>query len=56
MKKHGYKANSFFRTGLDKIRAMLKMKARKWHRLIEKFIRWLSRKIIYYQQLKLLVG
>lgn len=56
IKKHGYKANSFFRTGLDRIREMLRMKARKWHQRIEIFIRWLNRQIQYYQQTQILVG
>jgi hypothetical protein len=56
VKKHGYKANSFFRTGLDKIREMLKMKARKWHKMMEKFIRWLNSQFRYYKSTLNLVG
>jgi hypothetical protein len=56
VKNHGYKANSFFRTGLDKIRGMLKMKARKWHQAIEIFIRWISSQFQYYQSKQILVG
>lgn len=56
IKKHGYKANSFFRTGLNKIREMLKMKAKEWHQKIEIFIRWLNRQLQYYQDTQILVG
>ncbi|WP_147921132.1 IS4 family transposase [Pontibacter qinzhouensis] len=56
VKNHGYKANSFFRKGLDKVREMLKMKARKWHKTIEIFIRWINRQIHHYQNTQILVG
>jgi hypothetical protein len=56
LKKHGYKANSFFRTGLNKIREMLKMKAKEWHQKIEIFIRWLNSQFQYYQNTQILVG
>ncbi|MCJ8165870.1 hypothetical protein MKJ04_13545 [Pontibacter sp. E15-1] len=56
VKNHGYKANSFFRTGLDKIREMLRMKAKEWHQKIETFIRWINRQIQHYQNTTILVG
>ncbi|TXK45711.1 IS4 family transposase [Pontibacter qinzhouensis] len=56
IKKHGYKANSYFRTGLNQIREMLKMKAKDWHQRIEIFIRWLNRQFQYYQNTHFLVG
>jgi hypothetical protein len=45
VKKHGYKANSFFRYGLDTIRQMLKKEEQKWNQFIAKFIRWLKLKL-----------
>lgn len=56
VKKHGYKANSFFRTGLDKIREMLRMKAKEWHQRIEVFVRWINRQLQHYQNTPILVG
>ncbi|WP_222707317.1 hypothetical protein, partial [Pontibacter qinzhouensis] len=56
IKKHGYKANSYFRTGLNQIREMLIMKAKDWHQRIEIFIRWLNRQFQYYQNTQFLVG
>ncbi len=55
VKKHGYKANSFFRHGLDTVRQLLKKEAQKWHAYIEKFIRWLNRELAFYQA-NILVG
>lgn len=45
VKKHGYKANSFFRHGLDTIREIMKKGDEKWLQFIAKFIRWLSLKL-----------
>jgi len=56
VKNHGYKANSYFRKGLDKIREMLKMKASKWHQKIEIFIRWIRHQIQHYHNTQILVG
>lgn len=53
VKKHGYKANSFFRHGVNTIREMLKKE--KWHQFIDNFIRWLNYKLYLYQS-KILVG
>jgi hypothetical protein len=55
VKKHGYKANSFFRHGLDTVRELLKKDAAKWHDYITKFIRWLNRQFSFYQA-SILVG
>lgn len=54
-KKHGYKANSFFRHGLNTIREMLKKDGQTWLLFITKFVRWLNIKLSFYQQ-KILVG
>lgn len=45
VKKHGYKANSFFRHGLNTIRQMLKEDQKTWQQFIAKFIRWLNLKL-----------
>ena len=55
VKKHGYKAKSFFRHGLNMIRQLLKKDAAKWHEYIAKFIRWLNRELSFYQGI-ILVG
>lgn len=55
VKKHGYKANSFFRYGMDTIREMLYRKPEQWLIFIDKFIRWLNIKLSLYQQ-AILVG
>lgn len=49
-KKHSYKANSFFRHGLNTIREMLKKDQEKWQQFIAKFIRWLNFKLSRYHQ------
>lgn len=54
-KKHGYKAYSYFRTGLNKIREMLRLEPEAWNKAIERFIRWLNYKLICYN-VKFLVG
>jgi len=55
VKKHGYKANSFFRHGLDTLREMMKKDEEKWQHFSAKFIRWLSQKLTL-SQTKSLVG
>jgi len=45
VKKHGYKANSFFRHGLNTFRQMLKKDEQIWLQFIAKFIRWLNLKL-----------
>jgi len=55
VKKHGYKANSFFRHGLNTIRQMLKEDEKTWQYFIAMFIRWLILKLSLYQP-KILVG
>jgi len=45
VKKHGYKANSFFRHGLNTIRQMLKKDEKTWQLFITKFSRWLNLKL-----------
>jgi hypothetical protein len=50
VKNHGYKANSFFRKGLDKIREMLKTNPKHWHQEIEIFTRWICRQILHYHK------
>lgn len=54
-KKHGYKANSFFRNGLNTIRQMMKKDEQNWQQLILKFCRWLNFKLSLYQS-QILVG
>jgi hypothetical protein len=54
-KKHGYKANSFFRHGLNTIREIMKKEEKTWQLFIDKFMRWLIQKLSFYQ-LKILVG
>jgi hypothetical protein len=49
VKKHGYKANSFFRSGLNRMRTLLKMKKPDWQEYINKFIRWIITQLAYYQ-------
>jgi len=44
-KKHGYKANSFFRHGLNTLREMLKKDEQTWQLFCSKFIRWLNLKL-----------
>lgn len=48
-KKHGYKANSFFRHGLNTIREMLKQDEQTWQQFMAKFIRWLKLKLYMYK-------
>lgn len=48
-KNHGYKANSFFRHGLNTIRQMLKKDEKTWQPFISKFIRWLNLKLYLFQ-------
>ena len=55
IKNHGYKANSFFRHGLDTIRKMMKKEKEKWLIFINKFIRWLNIKLSEYHS-HILVG
>jgi hypothetical protein len=55
VKNHGYKANSFFRHGLNTIRQMLKKDELRWQQFIDKFIRWIIQKLSFYQP-KFLVG
>jgi hypothetical protein len=55
VKKHGYKANSFFRHGLNTIRQMLKKDEENWQQFITKFIRWLNHKLSCFQS-DILVG
>jgi hypothetical protein len=55
LKKHGYKANSFFRHGLDTVRELLKKDVEVWHQYINKFIRWLNKQLTHYQS-SILVG
>lgn len=55
VKKHGYKANSFFRHGLNTLREILKKDEQTWNRFISKFIRWLNLKHAFYQP-QFLVG
>lgn len=45
VKNHGYKANSFFRHGLNTFREMLKKDVQAWQLFIAKFIRWLIQKL-----------
>jgi hypothetical protein len=54
-KKHGSKAKSFFRYGLNTIREMMKKDLKTWQLFIAKFIRWLIQKLSFYQQ-TILVG
>jgi hypothetical protein len=49
VKKHGYKANSFFRSGLNRMRTLLKMKMQDWQDYTHKFIRWIIIQLAYYQ-------
>ena len=44
-KKHGYKANSFFRHGLNTFRQMLKKDEQSWQLFCSTFIRWLKLKL-----------
>lgn len=46
-KNHGYKANSFFRHGLNTIREMMKKNEQTWLLFISKFIRWINIKLLY---------
>jgi hypothetical protein len=55
VKNHGYKANSFFRHGLDTIREIMKKDQKTWHQFIAKFIRWLNYKLALHQS-QFLVG
>jgi hypothetical protein len=55
VKKHGYKANSFFRHGLNTIRGMMKKNEKTWQLFIDKFSRWLIQKISLFQN-QILVG
>lgn len=55
VKKHGYKANSFFRHGLNVMREMLQKEVTQWQRAIDKFIRWIRKQLLFYQP-KFLVG
>jgi len=48
IKKHGYKANSFFRHGLNTIREMMKKDEKTWQLFIDKFSRWLNLKFSFY--------
>lgn len=48
-KKHGYKANSFFRHGVNTIREIMKKDEKQWQQFIYKFIRWLNFKLHCYQ-------
>jgi hypothetical protein len=54
-KKHGYKANSFFRNGLNTIRQMMKKDEQAWQQFILKFCRWLNFKLTLYHS-QILVG
>ncbi len=54
-KKHGYKANSFFRHGLNTLRQMIKKDEQTWLQFIVKFIRWLNLKL-YSLHSQFLVG
>jgi hypothetical protein len=54
-KNHGYKANSFFRHGLNTLREILKKNEQTWHLFIAKFIRWLNLKLSVYNT-KILAG
>ena len=55
VKKHGYKANSFFRHGLNTIRQMLKKDVQTWEQFMAKFVRWLNLKLYIYKP-QILVG
>jgi hypothetical protein len=55
VKKHGYKANSFFRHGLNTIRKRMKKDEKTWQLFIDKFIRWIRLKSSFYQT-QILVG
>ncbi len=54
-KNHGYKANSFFRHGLNTLREIMKKDEETWQHYITKFIRWLNYKLSLYHS-KFLVG
>lgn len=51
VKKHGYKANSFFRTGLDVVRQGLNKQWKDdfelWQHILRRFLRWVNRKFYY---------
>jgi hypothetical protein len=55
VKTHGYKANSFFRHGLNTLREMLKKDQQNWQQFSAKFIRWLNLKLSLYHS-TILVG
>lgn len=55
VKKHGYKANSFFRHGLNLMRELLKKDTLFEQRAINLFIWWLCKQADFYQP-KILVG
>lgn len=48
-KKHGYKAKSFFRHGLNTLRQMFKKNEETWLLFITQFSRWLNFKLSLYQ-------
>jgi hypothetical protein len=55
VKNHGYKANSFFRHGLNTFREMLKKDEHAWQLFTAKFIRWLNLRLSAFK-LKILAG
>lgn len=55
VKKHGYKANSFFRHGLNLMRELLKKDTLFEQRAVNLFIQWLCKQADLYQP-KILVG
>jgi len=55
VKKHDYKANSFFRHGLNTLRQMLKKEKHVWRQFIKKFSPWLKLKLSVYKP-KILAG
>lgn len=56
MKKHGYRAKSVFRKGVDRLRADLYKKRapdlRLWHELTDRFIRMATIKLLFYNRLQ----
>lgn len=60
VKKHGYKANSFFRKGLDYIRVNLKRQKQNFiatcQMLVYDFLRWIHLQFIYHKELTKIFG
>jgi hypothetical protein len=60
LKKHGYKANSFFRKGLDTLRGGLKQTTwefiRLWQACTEAISRWIDIQLYYNQRFKKIFG